>query len=61
MQYLACTEVDEATGSCTTVVLVDPPSLFQPELTVQEGREIGQSIFLALVTVAVFKFIRRAA
>lgn len=60
MKYLACAEFDPDTGECITEVWVDTPSVL-PELTAEEGAEIGAHIALLLIVAFLFRLIRRIA
>lgn len=50
-KYMACTEFDPATETCTAAVWVDMPSLL-PKLSAENGAALGACI--ALIWLAAF-------
>lgn len=61
MKYLACAEFDPDTGECITEVWVDTPPSLLPELTVEEGVQLGLAFFGLLLVAFLFRFLRHSA
>jgi ABC-type uncharacterized transport system permease subunit len=55
MRVLVCLDPQPAAdGSCAQTAFIEQPALI-PEMTVEQGREIGHAFLLAVIAVAVIK------
>lgn len=57
--YATCEQanVDEATGTCTQVVWVEDAAGWLPELSAEEGAEIGAAFFGGIAVAFLFRFL----
>lgn len=54
-RVLTCTDYDTSTDTCTAQAWVEQSASPWPTLTLEEGREIGDAILVAVLSVWVVK------